>query len=87
MSDEIMNVEDKEPRKTGKVANISRGALQIAGGAIPFPGGVLSAVAGAWSEGEQEKVNRFFKHWIQMLQDELKQRDGCQTYTVDRYAI
>ncbi len=60
MSDEIMNVKDKEPRKSGKVAKISRGALQIAGGAIPFSGGVLSAVAGAWSEGEQEKVNRFF---------------------------
>jgi len=75
MSDEIMNVEDKEPRKSGKVAKISRGALQIAGGAIPFAGGVLSAVAGAWSEGEQEKVNRFFKHWLQMLQDELKEKE------------
>ena len=34
-----------------------------------------SAVAGAWSEGEQEKVNRFFKHWLQMLQDELKEKE------------
>jgi hypothetical protein len=75
MSDEIMNVEDKETRKSGKTAKISRGALQIAGGAIPFAGGVLSAAAGAWSEGEQEKVNRFFKHWIQMLQDELKEKE------------
>ena len=70
-----MNLEGKEPQKQGKVAKISRGALQIAGGAIPFAGGVLSAIAGAWSEGEQEKVNRFISHWIQMLQDELKEKE------------
>jgi hypothetical protein len=75
MSDEIMKVENKEPRKSGKISRISRGAMQIAGGAIPLAGGVLSAVAGAWSEGEQEKVNRFFEHWIQMLQDELKEKE------------
>ena len=75
MSDEIINMEDKELPKSRKVAKISRGALQTAGGAIPFAGGVLSAIAGAWSEGEQEKINRFFKHWIQMLQDELKEKE------------
>jgi len=75
MSDEIINVGDKELPKSCKVAKISRGALQIAGGAIPFAGGALSAVAGAWSEGEQEKVNRFFKHWVQMLQDELREKE------------
>jgi hypothetical protein len=32
-----------------------RGGLQIVGGAVPFAGGLLSAVAGAWSEGEQDK--------------------------------
>lgn len=45
--------------ESSKVAKISRGALQVVGGAVPFAGGVLSAIAGAWSEGEQEKVNRF----------------------------
>ncbi|MCK9294659.1 MAG: hypothetical protein M0P70_06205 [Desulfobulbaceae bacterium] len=75
MTDGIMNMEDKELPKSGKVAKITRGALQVVGGAIPFAGGVLSAVAGAWSEGEQEKANRFFEHWIQMLQDELKEKE------------
>jgi hypothetical protein len=75
MSDEIIDMEEKELQKTSKVAKISRGALQTIGGAIPFAGGVLSAIAGAWSEGEQEKVNRFFKLWIQMLQDELKEKE------------
>ena len=75
MSDEIEKMVDNKLPKSGKVARISRGALQAIGGAVPFAGGVLSAVAGAWSEGEQEKVNRFFKHWVRMLQDELKEKE------------
>ena len=75
MSDEVIDVNDNELARNGKIARITRGALQVAGGAIPFAGGVLSAVAGAWSEKEQEKANRFFKHWIQMLQDELKEKE------------
>ena len=75
MNGETVDMADKELPKSGKVARISRGALQAVGGTVPFAGGVLSAIAGAWSEGEQEKVNRFFKHWIQMLQDELKEKE------------
>ncbi len=59
----------------GKVAKLTRGALQAIGGAVPFAGGVFSAIAGAWSEGEQEKVNRFFEHWARMLQDELREKE------------
>ena len=75
MNDEIINIENKDIPKISKVAKITRGALQVAGGAIPYVGGVLSAIAGAWSEGEQEKANRFFRYWIQMLQDELKEKE------------
>jgi len=60
---------------SGKVAKVSRGALQAVGGAVPFAGGFLSAIAGAWSEGEQEKANRFFAHWVRMLQEELKEKE------------
>lgn len=66
---------DMKLPESGKVAKISRGALQAIAGAVPFAGGVLSAIAGAWSEGEQEKVNRFFEHWVRMLQDELKEKE------------
>lgn len=48
--------------KDNKIAKISRGALQVVGGAVPFVGGLISAVAGAWSEHEQEKANRFQKN-------------------------
>ncbi len=31
-----------------KKSKITKGTLQIAGGAIPFAGGLFSAIAGAW---------------------------------------
>lgn len=69
------NDEEMKLPEGSKAAKISRGALQAIGGTVPFAGGVLSAIAGAWSEGEQEKVNRFFEHWVRMLQDELKEKE------------
>ena len=74
MNDETNNNEEPKLPEGSKSAKIARGALQVVGGAVPFAGGVLSAIAGAWSEGEQEKVNRFFEYWVRMLQDELKEK-------------
>lgn len=54
---------------------IIRAGMQIVGGAVPFAGGLLSAAAGAWSENEQEKVNKFFKQWLKMLEDEIKEKE------------
>ncbi len=68
--------DEKEFPESGKIAKISRGALQTAGGLVPFAGGVLSAFAGAWSEKEQEEVNNFFKFWVQGLEDELKEKEA-----------
>lgn len=59
----------------GRGPKIVRGALQIIGGAVPFAGGLFSAAAGAWSENEQERVNNFFKHWIKMLEDEIREKE------------
>jgi hypothetical protein len=58
----------------GKTGRIGRGALQIIGGLIPFAGGLFSAAAGAWSENEQRRVNEFFRAWLQMLQDEMLEK-------------
>jgi len=52
---------------------IARGALSVVGGAIPFVGGFLSAAA-AWSEHEQEQVNRFFERWLKMMQAEFEEQ-------------
>ncbi|MGH7238674.1 MAG: hypothetical protein ACREHG_01270 [Candidatus Saccharimonadales bacterium] len=78
MINEDQSDDDKNDPKlpnSAKSAKIARGALQAIGGAVPFAGGVLSAIAGAWSESEQERVNRFFKHWVRMLQDEIKEKE------------
>ena len=61
--------------ESSSLSKISRGATQVIGGAIPFAGGIFSAISGAWSEHEQDKVNKFFQHWLQMLQDELKEKE------------
>ncbi len=73
--DETESDNEMDVPKEGKIARYSRGALQAIGGGVPFVGGVFSAAAGAWSDGEQEKVNRFFEHWVRMLQDELKEKE------------
>jgi hypothetical protein len=65
---------DRKSPESSKVSKISRAVLQVASGAIPFAGGVLSGIAGAWSEAEQERVNRFLEAWIRMLQDEFKEK-------------
>lgn len=59
----------------GKGAKIGRGALNAAGGLVPFVGGFLAAAAGAWSERDQDKVNRFFEHWIRMIEDEIQEKE------------
>jgi len=59
----------------GNAPKVIRGAMQIIGGIIPYAGGALSAAAGAWSENEQEKVNNFFRQWIKMLEDEIKEKE------------
>jgi hypothetical protein len=63
------------PPHEGPAPKIIRGGLQVVGGIVPFAGGLFSAAAGAWSEHEQEKVNSFFKHWLKMLEDEIKEKE------------
>lgn len=75
MDQDLELIEDLSAPEEKKIAKYTRGAMQAIGGAIPFAGGVFSAIAGAWSEGEQEKVNKFFGHWVRMLQDELKEKE------------
>ncbi|MBL1259896.1 MAG: hypothetical protein COB33_005100 [Thiotrichaceae bacterium] len=67
--------ENKTPPESSNVSKLSRGAIQALGGAIPFAGGVFAAISGAWSEKEQEGVNKFFEHWIQGIEDELKEKE------------
>jgi hypothetical protein len=60
----------------GKVGKASKAALNAIGGAIPVVGGLLSAAVAAYSEAEQAKVNNLFSQWIQMLKDELREKEA-----------
>jgi hypothetical protein len=64
-----------EMPEAAKGAMVVRGALNTIGGAIPLAGGFLSAIAGVWGEKEQERVNRFFEHWVRMLAEEMREKE------------
>jgi hypothetical protein len=70
MAEEII----AEPNE-GPVPKVVRGGMQVVGGMVPFAGGLLSAAAGAWSEHEQAKANKFFTQWLKMLEDEIREKE------------
>ncbi len=70
-SDENKNDEVGKPPAHNKWV---RGALNAAGGSIPFAGGFLSAAAGVWSEAEQERAMEALRAWIKMLEDERHEK-------------
>ena len=39
--------------------------------------GVCSAAAGAWSESEQETINKVFQQWVEMLEEELNEKSAA----------
>lgn len=59
---------------TGNVGKAGRAGLNVASGMIPFLGGILSAIASSWGEAEQEHANKMLRQWIQMLEDELREK-------------
>ena len=67
--------EEKKLPKSSRAKKIAKNSLQIAGGAVPFAGGILSAIASSWSEKEQKEVNKFFHFWIKILEDEIKEKE------------
>src|SRR5690349_21248829 len=70
-----MAKDDKNLPEEGNTPKVMRSALEIIGGLVPFAGGLFSAAAGAWSDHEQEKVNNFFRHWMKMLEDEIREKE------------
>lgn len=59
---------------TSPTKQLARAGLQVLGGAIPCIGGLLSAAAAQWSESEQQHINRVFEQWLQMLEEELREK-------------
>jgi hypothetical protein len=56
------------------IADGGPGTSPGAEGAVPPGGDPFSAAAGAWSEKDREKVNRFIEHWKRMMTDELAEK-------------
>ena len=54
---------DKNPEiispDTSQKNKFARGTLQVASG-TPVVGGIFAVIASAWSEKEQERINKFF---------------------------
>lgn len=72
MSEESNKLPDRIPAsKRGKAG---RAALNVLG-AVPIAGGLFSAAAGFWGEQEEEKANEFLRNWIEMLHDEIREKE------------
>lgn len=67
-------VVDKEALEPDAKKRAARATLNAISGAVPILGGLISAGAGYWSEKEQEEVTNILKQWIQMLEDELREK-------------
>ena len=57
---------------SGKGSALARFLLAVGGG-VPYVGGAISGVAGAWSEYEQDKVNKLFETWFKLQQEEMEE--------------
>ncbi len=58
---------------TGTGSLLARFALNCISGAVPFAGGVFGAAAGAWSESEQDRLNKAFHAWMKLQEREVRE--------------
>ena len=74
MSDEKeqLSKDIEKALKGGTGPAVSRFALACLGG-IPFAGGAFGGAAGAWSEKEQNRVNKILNAWIKLQEEEIKE--------------
>lgn len=73
MSDDRDKFEKELGRNSGPAGKLGRAGLNALSG-MPFIGGLLAAAAGAWSEHEQDRVNKVFQQWLQMLEEEIREK-------------
>ena len=70
------NDENKLPEKipASKKGKAGRAVLNVLG-SVPVAGGLFSAAAGYWGEQEEAKANEFLKNWIDMIHDEIREKE------------
>lgn len=54
-------------------ARLGRATLNVGSG-LPGIGGFLAAIAGEWSERDQENVHRFIEQWFRRLEDQMREQ-------------
>jgi hypothetical protein len=59
---------------SGEKGQMARAAINAVAGMIPGIGGFISAAAAAWGEKEQEHANNILSQWLQMIEDELREK-------------
>jgi len=69
---------------TEEMGQMGRAGINAISGMIPFFGGFLAAAAAAWGEKEQERVNSMLRQWVQMLEDELREKGQTITEVIAR---
>lgn len=71
-----MEIDENLPEQipASRRGKAGRAALNVLG-SVPFAGGLFSAAAGYWGEQEEAKANEFLKNWIDMLHDELREKE------------
>lgn len=65
---------DFEKKSHDRSGEAARAALNALGAVLPGLGGLLSAAAGAWSEEEQRALQRALAAWMQMVEDEIREK-------------
>jgi len=75
MNDEKLTIQKQieEDLRSGSGPKVVRYALACLSGLIPLAGGAVGGLGGAWSEAEQEKLNRLLATWLTLQTDEIKE--------------
>lgn len=55
----------------GNGPKLARFALAVLSGAIPWVGGVVGGMGGAWSERDNERFQRTLRTWLKLQEDEI----------------
>lgn len=66
---------DISPPEPSKLTKAGQRSLEVAAGLVPLAGGALAASASAWSGNDQDRINDFFSHWLNMLRDEILEKE------------
>lgn len=70
MTEDENNHSSITPDGSGTYGKIGRFVLNCLG-SVPVAGGPLTAIAGAWSEADQDKINKIFEAWMKLQEEKI----------------